>query len=210
MNIHLGKRSLFALGAIGGALLASAGVAFATGQLIGAGGVIQGCYRISEDDQKGQLRAVTDPSACRTNEAPISWNVQGPKGDKGDKGDGGDQGIQGPQGPPGPAGANGVSGYEIVGESRILDFLNVKTAVARCPTGKSVIGGGYRSGIYWGGLTPPVEDLRWDGPAEGGLNPYVSGPFVQEDGSNGFFVRAFNGAIASYYLYAYAICANAS
>jgi hypothetical protein len=42
------------------------------------------------------------------------------------------------------------------------------------------------------------------------LNPYVSGPFVNADGSSGFAVTAYNGGLQSYYLNAYAICANVS
>jgi hypothetical protein len=102
-------------------LVASSATALATAQVIGAGGVIQGCYRTSEDDRKGELRVVSDPASCRTNELPISWNAQGPKGDKGDQGI---QGIQGLQGPEGPVGPPGISGYEVVYESRILDFTN--------------------------------------------------------------------------------------
>jgi hypothetical protein len=200
------------------ALLAgSSAVAFATTQMIGSGGLIQGCYRISEDDRKGELRVVSDPAACRTNELPISWNAQGPKGDKGDKGDPGLPGAQGVQGPEGPAGTPGVSGYEVVYESRILDFTNDKTAIAYCPAGKNVIGGGYKSGLPVhappassgsGGIR--VETTGWPDFTAGGLNPYVSGPFFNSNGTSGFAVTAYNGGLQSYYLNAYAICANVS
>jgi hypothetical protein len=106
-----------------GILAGSSAVAFATTQVIGAGGVIQACYRVSEDDQKGQLRAVSDATACRANELPISWNqegakgengdpgpqgIQGPPGEKGDQGDQDPVGEQGPQGNPGPQGPPGL------------------------------------------------------------------------------------------------------
>jgi hypothetical protein len=195
-------------------LAGSAGVAFATAQVIGGGGVIQGCYRTSDDDRKGELRVVSDPTACRTNELPISWSVQGPRGDKGDQGLQGSQGVQGPEG---PAGAPGVLGYEVVYESRILDFTNDKTAIANCPAGKKVIGGGYKSGLPVHAPSPSsgsggirVETTGWPDFTAGGLNPYVSGPFINFDGSSGFAVSAYNGGFQSYYLNAYAICANVS
>jgi hypothetical protein len=88
------------LTAVVGALAASAvvgGVAWAT--IPDANGTINGCYRISEDDEKGQLRVVSDPTACRSNEAPILWNQVGPQGAKGEPGA---QGPAGPKGDPGP------------------------------------------------------------------------------------------------------------
>ena len=84
------------------------GVAWAT--IPAANGVINACYRVSEDDQKGQLRAVSDPAACRNNEAPISWNQVGPQGERGLQGERGSQGVQGPQGPKGDTGATGPTG----------------------------------------------------------------------------------------------------
>ncbi len=60
----------------------------------------------------------------------------GPQGDAGPHGDAGLQGEAGPQGDTGAAGANGVSGHVIVTAS------GTNTAVASCPSGKKVIGGG--------------------------------------------------------------------
>jgi hypothetical protein len=51
-------------------LAVAAGVAYAT--IPDATGVINGCYRTSLDDQRGQLRVVDDPSSCRSNETAIS------------------------------------------------------------------------------------------------------------------------------------------
>lgn len=87
--------------------------------------------------------------------------LQGPKGDTGAQGlpgEPGQDGAQGPQGPqgvnglpgtngqngdPGPAGANGVSGWEIVEGTPSSDDESDRTVTASCPTGKSVIGGGF-------------------------------------------------------------------
>jgi hypothetical protein len=92
---------LFALAS--GALLVGTGAAFATGQVIGANNTINGCYRVADDDRKGELRVVNDPVSCRSNELPIAWNVQGPRGDQGPQGLQGPPGEQGPQGPRGPS-----------------------------------------------------------------------------------------------------------
>lgn len=91
------KRSLIsaAAGALAATVLAG-GIAVAA--IPDAGGVINGCYRASEDDQKGQLRVVNGAGNCRNNELPISWNQVGP------------QGPQGPQGIPGRAGPAGRPG----------------------------------------------------------------------------------------------------
>jgi hypothetical protein len=142
---------LFALAS--GALLVGTGAAFATGQVIGANNTINGCYRVAEDDRKGELRVVNDPASCRSNELPIAWNVQGPKGDpgpqgiqgergeKGDKGDPGAQGIPGERGPQGPA---GLSGLEIVSaQSPGLPGSQDEAVNATCPQGKTIVGGGF-------------------------------------------------------------------
>ncbi len=54
--------------------------------------VIQSCVK-----QNGNLRIVSSPSDCRSNEAPLSWNLEG------DTGDPGADGETGPEGPPGPS-----------------------------------------------------------------------------------------------------------
>ena len=136
---RLGRRSTFLLGAVGGALVASAAAAWATTQLVGAGGVIQACYRVSEDDRKGELRAVSDASACRSNELPISWNQLGPKGDKGDRGP---QGIQGPAGPQGPSGTSGLQGQSCPDGRFVAGFDNDGQIVCRAPGSPPGDGGG--------------------------------------------------------------------
>jgi len=55
-------------------------------------GVIQGCYRTSSDDQKGQLRVVESAASCRNNELPIQWNVTGAPGARGPAGEDGTDG----------------------------------------------------------------------------------------------------------------------
>jgi hypothetical protein len=90
---------------IAGLVLAAAlagGVAYAT--IPASDGMINGCYRTSLDDQKGQLRIVDDPASCRSNEMAIQWSQEGPQGIQGI------QGIQGVQGETGATGAQGPKG----------------------------------------------------------------------------------------------------
>src|SRR3990172_7725198 len=54
------------------------------------GQVINACAK-----PNGNLRLVDDSTACRRNETPLSWSVQGPKGDKGDPGTPGMDGERG-------------------------------------------------------------------------------------------------------------------
>lgn len=51
----------------------------------------------------GLVRIVFDANACKRNEAPLSWSVQGPAGPAGPKGDAGPAGPAGPKGDPGAA-----------------------------------------------------------------------------------------------------------
>ena len=77
---------------------------------------IYGC-----ENKKGNVRVVGDPSLCKKNETPVTWNVgatgsigptgpQGPTGAQGEQGPTGPQGPQGEQGPIGPQGPQGEQG----------------------------------------------------------------------------------------------------
>jgi type VI protein secretion system component Hcp len=61
-----------------------------------------------------------DEYSCLGNEAPISWNQQGPAGATGAVGPQGAQGVQGPQGPAGPSGLSVQSGP---GESVVMQLV---------------------------------------------------------------------------------------
>jgi len=74
--------------------------------------------------------AVADRAKLRGAQGP-----EGPRGDKGEKGDKGDKGDTGVQGPA------GVSGLEIVSNASGSSTFD-KSAVAVCPSGKRVLGGG--------------------------------------------------------------------
>ena len=83
-----GRRVVIAVVAI---FALAGGIAYAA--IPDAAGVIQGCYRTSNDDQKGQLRVVESAASCRTNELPIQWNVTGAPGARGPAGEDGSDGA---------------------------------------------------------------------------------------------------------------------
>ena len=150
-----------AVGAIAATLVAG-GVAWAT--IPAANGVINACYRVSEDDQKGQVRLVHDAGSCRNNEAPVSWShtgpqglqgpqgIQGPKGDRGEQGPQGEQGLQGVQGPKGDPGPmrppvtftdhRTVFSY-VWGDVEDLNSLEGFDVTVTCPSGTTPVSGGY-------------------------------------------------------------------
>jgi len=79
------------------------------------------------DIRHGLVRIVFDDTACRKNEALLSWDVQGPKGEPGARGPAGPQGSPGPEGDKGDKGDKGDPG---AGLSSIegLDGLPCKTS----------------------------------------------------------------------------------
>ena len=150
-----------AAGALAASLIAG-GVAWAT--IPAAGGVINGCYRVSEDDQKGQVRLVSDPIACRNNEASIAWNrvgpqglqglqglqgERGPQGEQGLQGERGEQGEQGPQGQPGPMRPpafftdHRTTFTFVYGDLDLLSPNERFDVTATCPAGMFIVSGGY-------------------------------------------------------------------
>lgn len=182
------RRTMFIAGAIAGALVTGGSVAIATSNVIGGGGVINACYRVAEDDRKGEVRVVNDPTSCRQNELPIAWNVQGTKGDQGPRGD------QGPQGDRGPA---GVTNWRVVGAQSANNSDGHKFVHAECPEGQRVLGGGGRVVPASGG----EESL--------GRVFLTTGQPV----FNSFFAEArevAGGTQASWVLFAYAVCADVS
>src|SRR6516225_266146 len=64
---------------------------------------IQAC----QNTTNGGLRVVASAADCRTGEAPLSWNVQGPQGEAGQPGQPGQTGSTGDTGPTGEAGSQG-------------------------------------------------------------------------------------------------------
>jgi hypothetical protein len=198
MTIRLSRKALV-LGVAGLATLAAVGVGYAA--VPGGDGVIHGCYqKPGLLANEGALRVIdTDKGqACRSNELAVEWNQKGAKGDVGPQGPKGDPGPQGPkgdpgtQGEPGPKGDTGPQGPPgAAGDVR--GYTTVKTleresdiAVAHCPPGTKVIGGGGAAGV---GAVIAASAPNDDGTAWTVVRDADPGPF--------------KAAMA-----AYAICAN--
>lgn len=117
--------SAYELLAISLALLALGGVGYAA--IPSADGTIKSCYATTNGlllgipHSKGDARIVDAAQSCRSYEAAVSWQQHGP---------------------------TGLSGYEIVTAEGAPDTNQLKPALAVCPAGKKVIGGG-------GGATTP-------------------------------------------------------
>ena len=114
--------------------------------------VINGCVA----KVTGNLRIVSDPSQCRRNEAPISFNQVGPAGPAGPQGEKGDKGDKGD---PGPPGIGGILVYDANNQ-----FLGIYSRGIFDPTSKkffSIDQNGYISELYSG---PYFESNDCTGP----------------------------------------------
>jgi hypothetical protein len=137
--------------------LAVAGVAYAGYTAIpSSDGTISACA----DDHTGALRVIdTDAGdACTKHENPIEWNQRG------------------------RAGPPGVSGYEVVRADSVRNGDRVKTAVAYCPQGKHVTGGGVVGGEREGLVL--TNSFPQNG-ATGDPNAAWEGVAVRTDGFTG-------------------------
>ena len=138
-------------------------------------------YRIKEVDIK---------QTCASDHIMFSWTDGGVAGPQGPKGD------PGPQGPPGPQGDPGVSGFTqtqlVLSSSVSAPVGGSAVALATCPAGWLVVGGGYNVGSY----TAPVP-------------PFISGS--RPEGPDAWLVGMWNtlpGAVGPANMCAYAICAK--
>jgi hypothetical protein len=149
-------------GVIAACVLAIGGVAYAT---IPDNGVISACYLKSG----GTLRVVdATTSKCSPKETSLNWNVQGPAGEDGEDGE---DGVDG---------APGLSGYELVtAETTDIDPFegNRLDVFAKCPAGKSFVGGGYAFYLVPPGFAPqytPAERINALPEVDGdGIHQYV-------------------------------------
>jgi hypothetical protein len=109
--------------ALAAAAVAALGAGIAYAAIPDAAGVIHGCYRTSLDDEKGQLRVVSEAENCRNNETPIQWSQTGPAG---------------PPGPPGADGADGEDGED--GEDGVSPTVaQLAPGDPNCPEGGAAI-----------------------------------------------------------------------
>ena len=132
--------------------------------------------------------------------APGEAGTAGPPGETGPAGPAGPAGEAGPAGPEGAAGepgAPGISGWEQVTSAAVsLPTGGTKAAVARCPAGKQVFGGGFTSP---GAGSTVVESRPVSGPVAGDTRT-----------TPGWLVWARNPSGPDSTLSAYALCATAT
>lgn len=181
--------------AVGMAIVASV---LETATLVGAGEEDAGRIEACAQKETGRLRAVAADERCQPSESWLEWSVQGPPGPAGPQGPAGPTGATGPAGavgPPGPTGPAGVSGWEQVSSLPVVVNAGAsRGALARCPAGKVVVGGGFASP---GAGTVVVESRP--------VPPTLSDP-----GSGwGWTVWARNPSGPDSLLTAYALCALA-
>lgn len=116
----------------------------------------------------------------------------GPQGEPGAAGPAGPQGEPGAAGPQGEPGPPGISGWEQVTSAAVmLPAGSTRSAVARCPVGKQVFGGGFTS-------------------PGAGATVVESHPAPVVAGAAGWVVWARNPSGPDSTLTAYALCATAT
>ena len=158
------------------AAVAVAGLASVTWAAIGDGdGTVHSCYA----NANGSLRVVDAGQACRSAESALTWNRTGPTGAMGATGYAGATGPAGPTGPAGatgdagPTGEPGIAGVEVVRRETARNTATYKTITARCPAGKTLIGGG--AGL-WYLTTGPYPHLISSFQYDGGWYAEADGP----------------------------------
>lgn len=130
------------------ALLLAAAAFPATAQIVVSSGhlpdVIHACYVPNSGTIYRIGTADTKETCSSPKHVAFSWSQQGAQGEKGEQGEKGDQGEKGEKGDPGDP---GLTGWEIVEETYSVNPLAGVVGTAVCPSGKLVLGGGYRRSI---------------------------------------------------------------
>jgi hypothetical protein len=198
MNKHarLTRRTLVAAAVVGGALVLTVGVGYAT--VSDTGGVIHGCFK----SVNGQLRIVGSAADCEPSETGIDWNEVGPTGATGPDGATGATGPTGATGSSGASGPAGLSGLQTVTLASISNSVSPKEAVVTCPSGKHVISGG--ASIGGGSVASGTTDLA-------ATVALKSSRPITISGTDGWDARAEEitpGFDGNWSLTIYAICAN--
>lgn len=103
-------------------------------------------------------------------------------------------GPPGPAGPQGEAGPVGISGWEVVFVDTVTDSAPFKDAIAHCPAGKVILGGG-------AGHSGPLEDIAL-------VISEVFQPVFEEFTAWSAIAAEVNPTTADWNLRVWAICAN--
>ena len=106
----------------------------------------------------------------------------------------GPPGPAGPQGPQGETGPVGISGWEVVFVDTETDSAPFKDAIARCPAGKVILGGG-------AGHSGPLRDIAL-------VISEVFQPLFEEYTAWSAIAAEVNPTTADWDLRVWAICAN--
>ena len=124
--------------------------------------------------------------------------TQGPQGPQGETGATGATGPEGPQGQQGVQGPAGISGLQHVTGSPVTVLRSEsQTAAATCPNGKTVIGGGFTTGVPPGSSARPEAMIVFSSASNATTGWSVSGANTTPR----------NNGDASLTLTAYAVCA---
>jgi hypothetical protein len=191
------------------ALAVAGGVAYAT--IRDDDGIFHACVKRTN----GMIRLIHPGNRgwiddCKRNERAVSWNQigpagptgpQGPTGASGPAGATGSTGATGATGPTGATGATGIGGLQTVTLPSVSNSVGLKEAVALCPAGKRVIGGG---GAIVGGSVASGSDLA-------ATVALKSSRPITLSGSEGWTARAEEiapGYDGDWSFTIYAICAN--
>jgi hypothetical protein len=207
------------LAVVAGAAIPSA----ARAQQAAADDTIRACY-VPASGTIYRIGVAGSPTACHGNHIEMKWNVAGPAGAKGDtgpagppgpqgeagaagpqgeagpagpKGDAGPAGPQGPQGPQGPAGTGGVVPSMTVRDSVDIPPGRFGRAIATCPTGKTMIAGGFQFSFFDRAYTKIVGTLPLQTAGSAKPNAWAAEGF-NDEGSGGATRR----------LYAYVLCGD--
>lgn len=149
LKLRITRKRVLLVTAAAALISSSVAIAVAANPYTDAQGMYHGCVNASS----GQLRVLAAGETCKNGETAIDWSqtgppgpqgIQGEKGDRGPQGDKGDPGVQGAQGQQGPQGPAGVSDVRAFFNNNAIDLSDrTKMAVAACPDGQHVTGGGY-------------------------------------------------------------------
>jgi hypothetical protein len=183
-------------------------------QQAAADDTIRACY-VPASGTIYRIGVAGGPTACRGNHVEMKWTVSGsagaqgpagpqgetgpagPQGEAGPAGPKGDTGPAGPQGPAGPAGSGGgtFSAKMIVRDSIDIAPGRFARAIAPCPVGTVLIGGGFQFSFFDRAYTKLVgsEPIYFQGSSL--PNAWAAEAF-NEDASTGAIRR----------IYAYALC----
>jgi hypothetical protein len=211
------KLPRIAAGSLLAVIIAAALPSAVRAQQAAADDTIRACY-VPASGTIYRTGVAGGPTACHGNHIEMKWNVAGPAGAPGEAGPAGPKGDAGPAGPQGPAGPTGATGpagpagpqgpQGPAGSGGLLPKLIVRDsvdiapgrfgrAIATCPTGSTIMAGGFQFSFFDRAYTKVV-----------GSEPlFVAG----STRPNAWAAEAFNedvstGAIRR--VYAYALCGD--